>query len=84
MKGKKGWICILFILAGLVVGGLIGQLTADVDFLWWLSYGQEFGMENPLILDLSIFKITFGLTININIASIIGVLISLLIYRKAV
>ena len=84
MKGKRGWICILFILAGLVVGGLLGQLAEGIDFLWWFSYGQEFGMESPLVLDLSVFKLTIGLTININIASIIGVLLSLLIYRKAV
>lgn len=84
MKGKKGWICVLFILAGLVIGGLLGQLAQNVDFLWWFSYGQEFGMESPLILDLSVFKLTIGLTININIASIIGVLLSLLIYRKTV
>ena len=40
MKNKGTWICILFILAGLVIGGLIGQLASGVDFLWWLSYGQ--------------------------------------------
>ena len=84
MKGKKGWICVLFILAGLVIGGLLGQLAQSVDFLWWFSYGQEFGMESPLVLDLSVFKLTIGLTININIASIIGVLLALLIYKKAV
>ena len=84
MKGKKGWICILFILAGLVIGGLLGQLAKGIDFLWWFSYGQQFGMESPLILDLSVLKLTIGITININIASIIGVLVSLLIYRKTV
>ena len=59
MKNKNAWICILFILAGLVIGGLIGQLTEGVDFLWWLSYGQEFGLSSPLILDLGIIKLTF-------------------------
>ena len=56
MKNKNTWICILFILAGLVIGGLIGQLTSGVDFLWWLSYGQEFGLSanSPLVLDLGI------------------------------
>ena len=83
MKGKKGWICVLFILAGLVIGGLLGQLAKDVDFLWWFSYGQQFGMED-LILDLSVLKIELSVIININIASIIGVLVSLLIYRKTV
>lgn len=82
MKGKA-WICILFILAGLVIGGLIGQLTEGVDFLWWLSYGQEFGLSSPLILDLGIIKLTFAVMFKINIASILGVIISIFIYRKA-
>ena len=83
MKNKNAWICILFILAGLVIGGLLGELASNVDFLWWLSYGQSFGISTPLVLDVNVFTITFGLTIKINIASIIGVIISLFIYRKA-
>ena len=54
-------------------------------FLWWLSYGQEFGLSanSPLVLDLGIAKVTFALMFKINIASIIGVIISIFIYRKA-
>ena len=84
MKNKNTWICILFILAGLVIGGLIGQLTEGVDFLWWLSYGQEFGLSSPLILDLGLIKLTFAVMFKINIASILGVIISIFIYRKAI
>ena len=82
MKGK-GWVCVLFILAGLVIGGLIGNLTSGVDFLWWLSYGQEFGLSSPLILDLGVVKLTFAIMFKINIASIVGVIISMFIYRKS-
>lgn len=39
---KNIWILIVFILSGLVIGGLLGELASRVDFLWWLSYGQEF------------------------------------------
>ena len=83
MKNKGTWVCILFILAGLVIGGLIGQLTEGVNFLWWLSYGQEFGLTEPLQLDLGVVKLTFAIMFKINIASIIGVIISMIIYRKA-
>lgn len=83
MKEKNAWICILFILAGLVIGGLLGELAANVDFLWWLSYGQEFGIAEPLTLELNVVKVTFGAVFKINIASIIGVILSIFIYRKA-
>ena len=83
MKNKGTWVCILFILAGLVIGGLIGQLTEGVNFLWWLSYDQEFGLTEPLQLDLGVVRLTFAIMFKINIASIIGVIISMIIYRKA-
>lgn len=81
-RDKNIWILILFILSGLVIGGLLGELASKVDFLWWLSYGQEFGLSSPIVLDLNIIKLTFGLTLKINIASIIGMAIAIFIYRK--
>ena len=81
-KDKNNWLLILFILSGLVIGGLLGQLASKVDWLWWLSYGQSFGLENPIILDLSVVKITFALMFKINCASIIGMILALIAYRK--
>ena len=82
VKEKSKWISILFILAGLVIGGLLGELASQVSWLWWLSFGQEFGLQSPIVLDIGVATITFGLMVKINIASIIGVIVSLIIYRK--
>lgn len=80
-KSRNTWFLIVLVCAGLVIGGLIGQLASQVSWLNWLSYGQEFGFAEPLTLDLSVIKITFGFVVNINMASIIGIAIALLIYR---
>ena len=64
---KNAWALFLLILAGIVLGGFIGVLAEGVPALSWLSYG--------------LVVITFGLTIKITIASIIGVIISIFIYR---
>lgn len=82
MKEKNIWILLLFILSGLVVGGLLGELASKIDFLWWLGYGQSFGFTSPIELDLNIIKITFALIFKINIASIIGLILSVFIYKK--
>lgn len=82
VKDKNFWIMLIFLLCGLVIGGLLGDLAGQVNGLWWLSFGQEFGLESPFILDLSILSITFAFTIKINIASIIGMAISIFLYRK--
>ena len=80
MKDKSFWILLIFILSGLVIGGLLGDLASSVNGLWWLSF--EFGLESPFVLDLSILSITFAFSIKINIASIIGMAIAIFIYRK--
>ncbi len=77
MRKKNTWTCFLLILAGIVVGGFIGNLFPDT----WVNYGQTFGLSNPFILDLGILCITFGLTIKITIASIIGIVIGIIVYR---
>lgn len=81
-RDKSIWILIVLLLAGIVVGGLIGDLAAKSSGLWWLAYGQEFGLREPLTLDLSVIKLTFGLLIKLNISSIIGMLIAIFVYRK--
>lgn len=81
VAGKNTWALFLLLLSGIVLGGLIGNLAAGVPGLSWLSYGQSFGLSDPIILDLGILVFTFGLVIHINIASIIGVLLAILIYR---
>ena len=82
VKEKNIWILMIFILSGLVVGGLLGDIAGKVDFLWWLGYGESFGLTSPLELDLSIIKITFALAFKINISSIIGLILAIFIYKK--
>lgn len=82
MKDKNAWVAILFIFAGLVIGGLLGEVAAQVDWLSWLAYGQTFGIENPFVLNMNVLSLTFAFALHINIASIIGLAIAIFLYRK--
>ena len=82
MIKKNGWVLLIMLLSGIVLGGFIGMLTANVSGLSWLNYGQSFGLENPIVLDLGLLVLTFGLTIHISIASIVGVVLAILLYKK--
>ena len=79
---KNVWILIIFILCGIVIGSLIGELVSKVDALWWFGYGNTFGLTSPLTLDMGVIVITFALSFKINIASIIGLAIAIFLYRK--
>ncbi len=84
---KNGIVFTLLMLAGVVIGGFLGYLTRDISWLSWLNYGQEFGLGSPdgsgaLQLNIGVIILTFGLSIKISIASIIGVIISMFIYSR--
>lgn len=81
MGHKNFWILLLLLLSGIVLGSFIGDLAQTIPGLSWLSFGQSFGLDSPLIINLGVIVITFGLTIRITMASIIGVALALVIYR---
>ena len=81
MKSKNSWVLLLMLLSGIVLGGFIGEMMAGISGFSWLNYGESFGLNTPLVLNFGILVITFGLTIRITMASIIGVIIAILVYR---
>lgn len=74
---RVNWLLLLLILIGFVIGGFIGTLFEGT----FLSYGQTFGLTNPVELNLGFIILTFGLKIQISIASVLGVVIALVTYR---
>lgn len=72
----------IFLLSAVVVGSLVAYLAEGVSFLSWLAYGQSFGVgvSSPMTVDLGVLTLTFGAGINLNIAVIICIAISMAIY----
>ena len=44
----------------IVLGGFIRCLTEGVPALSWLSYGQTFGVETPIVLNLGLVVIVWS------------------------
>lgn len=84
MRSRSSWIIVFVMLIGLIIGTVIGSYCGGIPALSWLNYGQAFGLTSPLVLDLGVFVLTLGLTIKINIASILGIMIAFLIYKLLV
>lgn len=74
---RVNWTFVILVLIGFVIGRFIGTYF-DGSFL---NYGQAFGLSSPIELDMGFIMLTFGLKIQITIASVLGVIISLIIYR---
>ena len=70
-KDKKFWILLIFILAGIVVGGLINEFAIQAGLPSYLTTEYPFGLEDPINLDFQVLKIQFGFVIRINLFTII-------------
>ncbi len=69
------------VLCGIVVGMMLASFTKDIAALSWLSFGLSFGMTSPVVLDLSLIKLTLGITVDLNVATIICITLSLVIAK---
>ena len=74
---RINWVFIILVLIGFLIGGFIGSYFEGS----WLNYGQVFGLSNPVELNLGMLVVTFGLQIKLTIASVVGVVLSLIIYQ---
>ncbi len=81
-EGKNVWLLCLIILAGIVVGGFIGEYLGQSPNMEWLRYGQTFGLSEPLLLDFNIITINFGFTMKFSISGIMGMALAIFIYIK--
>lgn len=73
---RINWVLLIVVLIGFVIGRFIGTY-----FDGFLNYGQTFGLSHPVELDLGFIILTFGLQIHITIASVLGVILALLVYK---
>ena len=87
MAGQRGVMLILLVvLAGLVVGSLLGELVGSIlpagrihDLL---TRGPTIGLTPPATLDLRFLAITFGLGLKVNLVGVVGIVIAAVTLRK--
>lgn len=76
---KSIGILVLLLIIGSVFGTFIGELLKD--FMPFLNFSQSIGLK-PATLDLAAIIVTLGITLKINIATILGFFIALFIYSR--
>lgn len=74
---RVNWTFVILVLIGYMLGSFIGTYFEGS----FLNYGATFGLTNPVELDLGFMLLTFGLKFQITIASVLGVIIALVVYK---
>ena len=75
-------VLILGALIGSVIGEVIGALAPGGYLEAIFAKGISPGITPPAVLDLRVLTLTIGATIRINLASVAGIALALLIYRR--
>lgn len=81
---KKAGEILIFLIIGFVIAGFFTSLGAESDARWLkvLNHGYSFGMTEPCIIDLGVMVLTFGLNVKITLGSLIGCIVTAVIYKK--
>ncbi|MBI3988603.1 MAG: DUF4321 domain-containing protein [candidate division NC10 bacterium] len=85
-RGESAVILVVILILGALVGSVIGEVIASllpgglVEQIF--AKGVNPGISPPAVLDLKVVTATFGLTVRINLASLLGIGLALLIYKK--
>lgn len=78
---RSGWMLVFFLVVGAFVGGLIGNILGPyLPFLNWSS--PTYGINPPLVLNLDMLGLTFGFTLQLSVAGVLGLVIAYMAYRK--
>lgn len=79
-KVSKGTGMLLILL---IFGGIFGSLLGEAlsGYLSFLTYGRTVGMS-PVTIDLAAVSVTLGFAVKLNIASILGFFLAILLYNR--
>lgn len=77
----KTLLLIVLLLLAIVLGKVLGDVCASSAAFNWLAMAASFGLA-PTTLDLAIVNFTFGVSIHLNTAQAILLLIAILVYSR--
>lgn len=83
MKLRRTLLLIFMLVAAAVVGALLATVFANIPWLSWLGFSRTIGIspESPFVLDLSVFRFSFGFTTNISVAQVLTIALAIVLYN---
>jgi hypothetical protein len=89
LKERNIWTLVLVVIVGILIGSYLGSLVAMIPgannvvktfFTYnFISFG--FGYPHAVNIDLNAFRFQFGLQMKFNLLSLIGLFVSLYLFR---
>ncbi len=80
-RGKNGWLLVFFLILGSFLGSLLGQALGGIA-PWLNIASQPYGINPPLVLSLDMFSLTFGFSVRLTVAGVLGLILAFLLYKR--
>lgn len=81
---KDALLLIFLVLVCGLLGGILGEVLGEkINVLYFLKKYFSIGLKKPIVLDLNIISITFGINFKFNILSLIGMITGFFIYKRS-
>lgn len=79
-------MCILFVIIGAILGGILGEFLKNVPSLegvmpYLVTTFPVFDMA-PVTIDLYVIRLTVGLAFMPNLMSMLGIVVAIALYRR--
>ncbi len=78
---KRTLLLFLYLLGGILLGTLLGELAGKVSFLRWLCIGKTIGVDS-FSVDLAVLQFSVSFHIGLNIAMLLCIAAAIVLYVK--
>ena len=89
MRNRRSpWLFVLLLLAGALVGGLMGEYLSRFAYFSWMSFGGVNGYRDLFAfslhpaLDVRVLRLGFDVALGINGGSILGMLLAIILFFR--
>lgn len=83
-SSRRGGLLLLFLLAGIIIGSVVGRLLATYFDIPLFTESIQIGTgDGPITLDLQVVELVLGITFTINFGTVLGVLLGLIFYFRS-
>ncbi|HEV8353403.1 MAG TPA: DUF4321 domain-containing protein [bacterium] len=75
------WLLLIVVIAGALLGSVIADAVVGYPVLSFLSRDVRAGIDPPFSFDLRVATLTFGATLRLNLAILVGIVLAVWIFR---
>ncbi|MBI4280167.1 MAG: DUF4321 domain-containing protein [Armatimonadetes bacterium] len=75
------WVLVVVVIVGAILGSVIAEAVGQYPGAGILARSVTAGLDPPLSIDLRLFTLTLGLSLRLNLATLLGIILAVWIFR---